>query len=220
MRGLEAEQVEEVARHDEAVDELGRVVGIEAGADAAPRRQSIERVSAVAQRGEHRVGEHAADAAAVDVDEAIPVGDGQMLKQRRVDEAEDRGVRADAEGECQDGGEGKARLLAQHARGVARVQPEIGDQESPLGPWCDGRREPRLAQGRHIARERVGFEQFVNRQAKRHVVALAVGAQLVEPFVEVLRQLLDDLGLARRAQAERRQSRAKVRGPFTHDRLP
>ena len=88
----------------------------------------FEDVVAVAQRRVHRIREHAADVAAVNVDEAIAVGDGQPLKQRGVDEAEDRGVGADAERERQDGGDGKAWLLSQHARGVAHVLPEIAER--------------------------------------------------------------------------------------------
>ena len=45
----------------------------------------------------------------------------QRPQQHRVDDAEDRGVGADAEREREDGGRGEAGILAQHAHGVDEV---------------------------------------------------------------------------------------------------
>ena len=50
-------------------------------------------------------------------------------------------------------------------------------------------------------------------------VAGAAGAQLLVPLVEVLRQLVDDLGLARRPQPQRGQPRPQVLAPVRHGRL-
>ena len=65
---------------------------------------------AVPQRRVLRIREDAAGAA-VHVDQPLGIGDRQMLEQRRVDEAEDRGVRADPERERQHRREREARLL-------------------------------------------------------------------------------------------------------------
>jgi len=155
----------------------------------------------------------------VHIDEAVPVGDGQPLQQRGVDQAEDRGVRADAEREREDGRDGKSRLFAQHPRRVAYVVPEIREQAPPVHSRSDRRRQLCLTKRSHVPRERVGLEQLFDRQTKRAVLTLAVGAQLVEPLVEMLRELFDDFGLPGRAQAERREARAQVLGPVRHDRL-
>ena len=59
---LDAEHVEEVAGDDEAAHELRRIAGVEAGGDAAPARQRLERRRMVAQRCVLRIGEDSARA--------------------------------------------------------------------------------------------------------------------------------------------------------------
>ena len=54
----DAEQVEEVAGDDHAADQVGLVVGVQAGGDAAPRRDASNWSVAVAKRGVGRVRDH------------------------------------------------------------------------------------------------------------------------------------------------------------------
>jgi hypothetical protein len=61
----------------------------------------------------------------VDVDQLVAVGIRQCLQQQRVDDAEHRAVRADAERERQRGGEREARLRQQHAGAVAQVLQQM-----------------------------------------------------------------------------------------------
>ena len=52
------------------------------------------------------------------------LGKRQRLEQQRVDDGEDRGVDADADGQRDEGDEREARRLAQHAERVAQVADE------------------------------------------------------------------------------------------------
>ena len=58
---------------------------------------------------------------AMNMDELVGVAVGERAKQNAVDDAEDRGVCADTEGESYDCDGGEARLLEKHARRVANV---------------------------------------------------------------------------------------------------
>ena len=70
-----------------------------------------------------------------------PIGfvEGQRLQQHAVDDAEDRGRGADAKREGEDGRGREARLLPEHARGVAQVLPEVGDPLPRRRRGCDRR---------------------------------------------------------------------------------
>ena len=132
---LDAEHVEEVAGDDEAAHELRRVAGVKAGGDAAPARQRLERRRMVAQRLVLRIGEDPAGPP-VHVDEALAVRHRQALEERGVDQAEHRGVGADAERQRQHGGDRESRLLAQHPCGVAQIveEPDRRGRRAPAPP--------------------------------------------------------------------------------------
>ena len=183
--GADAEDVEEVAGDNQAVHQFGRVAGIEARADAAPAGEAVEMLVVVAQRRVHRIGEHAAVAAG-DVGEAGRVADPQALEQRGVDEAEDGGVGADAEGEGQHGGHREAGLPAQHAGGVAHVLEESANPAAPGRAGRDRRRDVRLPERAHVCGERVGLAQFLEREPARLGLGDALGAQRLVAVVEVL----------------------------------
>ncbi len=166
----------------------------------------------------------------VHVDEPFAIRHRQALEEGRVDQAEHRRVGADSQGQRQHGGDRESRLLAQHPDGVAQVVKESRG-ETALS-WCVGqrRRHARLPQRAQAARELVLAVQFLERDSPRVVGRGAFGAQLLVAIVEVLRELLDDLGLARRAEPQRRQpglqvaapvgaQSGTVRGCFRHGRL-
>ena len=206
------QDVEEVAGDDQAVHQFGRVPGVEARADAAPAGQAHEVLRVVAQRGVHRIREHTAVAAG-DVGEAGGIAHRQALEQRRVDEAEDRGVGADAERQRQDDGDGEAGLAAQHPGGVAEILEHVRGQAATRGALGNRRRHVRLPQRAHVAGERVVVVQFLEGELACVEVGDAVGAQRVVAIVEVLRQLVDDFPLAGGGQRQRREARPQVRRP-------
>ena len=71
----------------------------------------------------------------------------------------------------------------------------------------------RLPQRAQPARQRVLPVQLLERQPPRVVGRGAFGAQLLVAMVEVLRELLDDLGLARGAEPQRRQPGTQIAAP-------
>ena len=165
-RGTDVEDVEEVAGDDQAVHQFGRVAGVEAGADAAPAGQAVEVLVVVAQGRVHRIGEHAAVAAG-DIGEAGRVADPQALEQRGVDQAEDRGVGADAQRQGQHGGHGEAGLPAQHAGGVAQILERVRDPPRPGAPAGNRRRHVRLPQRRACSAARVSWSRSSSRASRR-----------------------------------------------------
>ena len=89
----------------------------------------------IAELLERRKGEGierlAAAAIRQQLDQAFRLPDGQGLQHRGVDEAEDRGVRADAESERRDRREREARALSKDTTGVPHVPGELFDQAGP-----------------------------------------------------------------------------------------
>ena len=68
--------------------------------------------------------------------EPIGIAVRQRLQQQRVDDAEDRGVRADAERQRGDGDEAEARRAQQQPRAVAKVLKQ--DVIEPRSVWLVG----------------------------------------------------------------------------------
>ena len=75
------------------------------------------------------------------------------------------------------------------------------------------RRDARLPQHAQPAREGVLAVELLERQPPRVIGRGAFGAQLLVAVVEVLRELLDDLGFARRAEPQRREPGAQIAAP-------
>ena len=112
------------------------------------------------RRRRHRTHAEAAaqQTGPVDVHEAIGLGIGQRPEHQRVDQREDRRVRADAERQGEDGRGGVGRAAAERPQGVGEVAAEqIEGRKSPLvavlflhlidAAEAPARREPR---GRRI----------------------------------------------------------------------
>ena len=159
----------------------------------------------VAQRCVHPIGEDAAVAAG-DICEAGRITDPQGLEQRGVDQAEDRGVGADAEGEGQHGSHREAGLPEQHAGGIAHVLEEVRDPASPGRAGRDRRQSVGLPKRAHMCGERVGSGQFFEGELARLGLGDALGAQRLVAVVEVLCELVGDLALAGGGQRKRRQA--------------
>ena len=84
----------------------------------------------------------------------------------------------------------------------------------------------RLPQRAQPSRQRILAVELLEREAPRVFRRGTLRAQLCVTIVEVLRELLDDLGLARRAEPQRRQPGTQIPAPvgpwcmeLTHGRL-
>jgi len=147
--------------------------------------------------------------------EALGFPERKRAQERGVDQGEDGAVGADAERDGEHNHCSEAGLAPQHSDGVAQVLPELG-----RGPpaWHAGRGrglDVCLAQGSHVAGQRVAVEQFVHRKTPRVGFAASAFSELVVSLVEMLRQLLDDLCLAGRTEPQRSQPWPQVLGPAT-----
>jgi len=113
-----------------------------------------------------------------------------------LDHAEHRRVGANAEGECEDGGGGEARLAPKYSRGVPKVAPQVAEpRPAGLSRYHRSGRG-RLPQGPHVSRQQIGFPEVCQRGHPGVCRAQALVDKLAIPFVEVERKLFDDLGLA------------------------
>ena len=200
--GGEAEHVEEVAGDEIAQGAIRAVAGIQAGDEPGPGRHAFERLSAVAERGVHRIREDTAVLLPLHVDQPIAIGHRQALQECGVDDGEDGGVGADAEGERQDGREREGWLLPQRAGGIAEVLPEISKQVSGGSPRRDGFGCVRLSQRREVSCEQIPLPEPGKRQLRRFVLRRPARHQFPPAILEMLRQLLDDLVLTGRRQAQ------------------
>ena len=74
----------------------------------------------------------------------------------------------------------------------------------------------RLSQRREVSREQIPVAEPGERQLRCLVLRCPTGYQFPPPVIEVLRELLDDLVLAGRRQAQRRQTWSDVLNPIRH----
>ena len=200
--GGKADHFKEVAGDEIAEGAIRAVPGIQAGGESGPGRHAFERLSTVAERGVHRIREDTAVLLPLHVDQPIAIGHRQALQECGVDDGEDGGVGADAEGERQDDRERGGRLLPQCAGGIAEVLPEIAKQASGGNPRRDGFGFVRLPQRREVSCEQIPLAEPGKRQLRRFVIRRPARHQFPPAILEMLRQLLDDLGLTGRRQAQ------------------
>ena len=185
--GREAEAAEEAAAHPGAGNppRLAARREVEHRLAAAGTGEGAgEEVFAVAQLLPDRVGE---DVVVVhrDLHQLFRMSDRERAQHHGVDQAEDRRVGADAEGEREDGDQREAGAPAQHARRVAqigdqRLEPDedVGVAHPLLLQRSVAEAAPRLAQGLRPA------------QAARHQLVGALGEMERHLAVEVPRQPL------------------------------
>src|SRR5688572_25770861 len=200
--GSETEHVEKVAADQIAEGAIRAVAGIQADGESRPCRHAVEQVSTVAKRGVHRIREGTAVLLALHVDQSIAIGYWQALQQCGVDDAKDGGVGADAERECQDRRERDGWLLPQRAGGIAEVLPEISEQVSGGSPRRNGFWCVRLSQRRELSCEQIPLPEPGKRLRRRFVLRRPARHQFPPAILEMLRQLLDDLVLTGRRQAQ------------------
>ena len=86
----------------------------------------------VEEVGWRDVGEIAEGEFAVEPNEAVCIRERERAEDDGIDDAEDGGVGADAERECQDRDDGKGRIFAESAEGVAEILGEVVEE---CGDW-------------------------------------------------------------------------------------
>ena len=131
--GVNSQQREIRRRDDEQADARRRRRAREVVVVIPGRRDVLEdsRAREVLDLGIGHADVLGADARKVglDADELLRPRIGQRVKQRRIDDAEDRGRGSDAERDRQNRDRGEARRLAQHPQRVARVLNEVVPRE-------------------------------------------------------------------------------------------
>ena len=129
---------------------------------------------------------------------------GQCGMQYAIPQAEYGGVGSDAEGQREDGDRREPGSRRQGASRVAQVLQEIGEHVSAGDSRCDRRWLMREAKRRDGAGQRVPVPEFGQRQLRGLVGQRTACHQLAPAVVEMLRELVDDVGLARGRESERR----------------
>jgi hypothetical protein len=130
-RRLHAERPEEVPGHAHPADPFRFAVGQQRRTPGADERHVFERMAAVAPVEERQVTDVAGRAGRpplADRDEAIGIRVRQRTEQHRVEDAEDRRVRADAERQGHERDRCEAGRAPQQPRRVANVPREIDQQ--------------------------------------------------------------------------------------------
>ena len=148
--GPDAEHAEVIARDHFAVDPLGRVVDRDRRLEEPPADRLGQRLRLLLNVLVERIGVHprphvAPHVAAllVEHDQLLGVRDGKLAQQDLVDQREDRRIRADAQGQRQDGDRGEEGAAAKAAHG----QAEIGQRAH----WCfDGFRLAKVGRLIHL----------------------------------------------------------------------
>ena len=120
LGGMHADRGEEVRGNLRDRDLLGAVGRLELAAIGAIDRERAEHVLSRVPVLEIRVSD-VRIARLGKVDEAVRLRVGQGAQERHVDEAEDRGVRPDAQGERQHHDRGEAGRFGEQAEGEAEI---------------------------------------------------------------------------------------------------
>ena len=124
--------------------------------------------------------------------DAVGFVEGEAADQHGVHDREHGVVHADAERERQHGSHGEGGLLAQHARRVAQVLPEIPDERAMRGSRCDGRRDTGLTERSHVLGEHIRSLQFLECETTCLDISDSAIQEFLVPQVKMLRELLDD----------------------------
>ena len=187
-------------------------------------RHVLERVAALApveERGVADVAGRSGRAALADHDEPIGIRVRQRAQQHGVEDAEDRGVRADAERQRHERDRREAGRAPQQPRGVAHVARQIDDQATAprrRAGWSAA--EPGGARGRSARAISSATRARSASGASACSTASASGTpdatQLRVVVGDVLRQLVDDVAGARRIDGQRVQPGADERFPVVH----
>ena len=206
-RGLDAQRAKDVGGDRQSVNPQRLAVDDDGKAGRPHHAQVIERAGALAPGDEVGRGDHIPDRAAPvgfpDRDDAIGLMVWQRLQHHRAHHAEDRGRRADAEGQRQQRGGGKARRRPQHANAMAEVPHRVFEQR---GPNLVARA---LFEAFHAAEPE-------HRLASSLVRTHARAAELLRLLIEVKAHLFVEAALERIAPGDRTDPPPPLRDP-AHD---
>ena len=142
----------------------------------------------------------------------------KLAQQDGIHQAEDRRIAADAQREHEHRHPRENRLLEHRAQAITYVLPQISWQMSPPGPQHDRLCGDLSLHSSQLARQPAAFAQLCKRRTRGFRFRRPAGPQLLIPVIEMLRQLLDDLRLARRLQCELRQPLSDLSFPVRHAR--
>ena len=170
-RGAYAEHAEVRARDDLGAHGFGRVPEREVDRGRGAPEHAVEHVGLVAQilvEGmRHQIAAAPAVAdkrpAPVQQDEPVGLADGQLSKERLVDQREDGGVRADAQADRQQSCEGKPSVLEE----APQAELDVASKACEHCAGLDGFRGESVAGGRiNGVRCRTGFAPLPTRRPR------------------------------------------------------
>src|ERR1019366_4829028 len=131
--GAHAERLEVVAGYEFGVDSLGLTAEAEGNGGAEAAEHAGERLRLFLEILVHRVRRHARSAIASyvrpggpDHDELFGLRHGQEAQHQLIDQGEDGGVGADAEGQRGHGDQGEQRAARQAAQGESEIEQKSG----------------------------------------------------------------------------------------------
>ena len=134
-RRLDAERAKDVGRDGEPAIRTGWPLTIMVDARGSDHAQMLERSSALAPGDEVGRGDHVPDGAAAvgfpHRHDPIGLAVRQRLQHHRAHHAEDRGGRADAEGQRHQRRRGKAGRPSQHASAMTEITDRVVEQRRP-----------------------------------------------------------------------------------------
>ena len=151
QRWPDAQQAQGIRGHDGALHAQRLAGAEERGLVAAEAGQRLERplpsaeVDEVADR-DIGLGQPGARVAVPQHDQPIGVGERQRPQQGRVDDREQGGVGADAQGEGQDGGRGKSRFAPEDAQRLSELEDRHAAWTMPPRAAGAGLDEPAVTQ--------------------------------------------------------------------------
>ena len=189
------------------------------------RRDRFEHPVPLLEREEHRLGivHHRKPLfrrGAPERHQVFRLGVRQRLEQDAVDRAEDRGVGSDAQGQREHGDRGETGPGPEDPDAKPEVLEEVRE---PAGPGSDPRRRRSGRCGRENIGESVGqlaLGELVQGNPPGLVGAVAPGHQVPGSILQVLGQLLHDLGFLGRVQPERGEPPPELLAPLRHAAPP
>jgi hypothetical protein len=199
VRGRHTQGAEQLGLRPRHLDHARRAAGVEhrLARQRLEGGEALERATALADVADGADAERPAVAArggevAIEAYDAVGVGVGQRIEQHRLDDAEHRGVGADAQREGGNGEQREERRAPQGAQPVTQVLPEV------VEPVAARRRallglEQRRAGGAHLVHVAEAGEGGGARRGRVH----AAGHVLAHALLEVEGELVVHLGAGR-----------------------
>ncbi len=140
----------------------------------------------------------------------------KLPEQDAVHQAENRRIAADAKRERQDRDRCDARLLEHRADAMTQVLPEVHEESVLRRTQNDRLVSDLVLHSPQFPRQQFTVAQLGERRATGFRLGRVTGAQLGVTVLQMLRQLLDDLGLARGRKIQARQPPSDLLFPLRH----